>query len=534
MQAAQAKAVPTGPDYPGNASAQRRATDNCRMLFCSPRPPHLYNWRAAVLASLLPLLLSPATWAKGPALNPGQALPPSIIKALVKAQVPPEAVSFLVVEANGQQPPRLRHRVDQAMNPASVMKLVTTYAALDSLGPDFTWITSVIADGTLSNGRLDGNLLVRGGGDPKLVVERLQGLLGQVQASGVREVRGDIVLDRSAFALPPPRPAEFDGEPLRPYNVQPDALLINFKSLVMTFTPDRAQDRVLVRSEPPLAGVQIDTSVPLLTTPCGDWRSGLRASLDQPLRVQFQGGYPLACGERVWPTAYADPASFAARAMEGSWRQLGGALSGTVRDATPAERSAWQRTGTVSGQKPPMRLDAPSLPLIDVLRDVNKFSNNVMAQHLLLTLGLQAKPPEQTPGSAEAGRAAVLAWWQKTLPAAPPPLVDNGSGLSRSERISAASLGALLTHAQHHRLAALFADTLPIAGVDATLRERLKGVAGQAFLKTGSLRDVSAVAGYAQSPGGPRFVVVGLINHPQASAARPALDALVQWALQQR
>ena len=462
-------------------------------------------------------------------------LPAPVQAALTQAGVPVSAVSVLVLESGGERAPRLSHRADQAMNPASVMKLVTTYAALDALGPDFRWQTRITMDGRIDNGLLDGNMIIKGGGDPKLVVERLQALLMQVQSSGVRAIRGDIVLDRSGFAEPALGAAEFDGEPLRPYNTLPDALLINFKTLVMTFTPDLAQGRALVRAEPPLAGVRVDASVPLVQAArCGDWRGELRASVDSPSQVAFAGSYASGCGERVWPSAYAEPASFAARAVEGSWRQLGGLLTGQVRNASAPELALLARRGTLSGQTAPLRLDSPSLPLLDIVGDVNQFSNNVMARHLFLSLGLYGKLAASPAGTLEAGREAAQVWWRKTLPLAAPPVLDNGSGLSRSERISAASLAALLQHAAQSPLASALADSLPVVGAQGRLQERAKAVAGRARIKTGTLRDVSAVAGYAEGDSGRRYIVIGLINHPNASAARPALDRLIEWTVQDR
>ena len=495
-----------------------------------PSTRQLRRLLAALAAAALLCLAGPAALATEP------RLPKAIAQALARAQVPASAVTLLVVDANGQRPPRLSHRAGEAMNPASVMKLVTTYAALDVLGPDFLWKTNVTMDGRIQNGVLDGNMLVRGGGDPKLVVERLQALLSQVQASGVRAIHGDIVLDRSAFSEPATNAAEFDGEPLRPYNTQPDALLINFKTLMMTFTPDLAQGRALVRTEPPMAGVLIDDSVPLLpSAPCGDWRTDLRASVDSPSRVQFLGSYASACGERVWPSAYADPSSFAARAIEGSWKVLGGLLTGQVRDATAPELAMLRSNrGTLSGNTSPLRLESPSLPLRDIVRDVNKFSNNVMAQHLLLSLGLHAKLGQPQVGTFAASRAAAQAWWLKTLPASVSPVLDNGSGLSRSGRITARSLAAMLQHAANSPLAEALADSLPLVGVDGSMRERAKAATGRAQIKTGSLRDVSAVAGYAQGASGSRYIVIGIVNHPNASAARPALNSLIEWAVQDR
>lgn len=459
-------------------------------------------------------------------------VPVALQKILARAQIPPEAVSFLVMDANGQRPPRLSHRADEPMNPASVMKLVTTYAALDTLGPDFTWKTRIILDGEVKAGLLSGNIVLRGGGDPKLVVERLQSLLMQVQNSGVRAIHGDIVLDRSAFSLNGQNAADFDGEPLRPYNAQPDALLVNFKSLVMTFTPDPASGRALVRSEPPLAGVQVDQSVPLMDSPrCADWRSDLRASLDRPDRVQFAGSYSAGCGERVWPSAYVEPDSHSARAIEGTWKLLGGLLTGRVRDATPAELATLRQHGTLSGQTAPVRLDVPSLPLIDVVRDVNKFSNNVMAQHVFLTLAKPGGPAADSVTTFDDSRSAVQAWWRKTLPQAAVPVLDNGSGLSRSERISANGLAAMLKHASASSVGPAYADSLVQLGTDPGMRDRARAAAGRAQLKTGTLRDVTAVAGYAQGMSGRRYIVVGMINHVNASAGRAALDQLLEWTV---
>lgn len=458
-------------------------------------------------------------------------LPRAVQAALARSQVPPESAAFVVTDlASGRV--RLSHRAAAAMNPASVTKLVTTSAALDLLGPGHRWITTVLAEGSLQGEVLKGHLVLRGGGDPKLVIERLQALLAQVQASGVRAIEGDIVLDRQLFKTASVRPGDFDGEPLKPYNAQPDALLINFKSVVLTFTPEPTQRRAVIKMEPALAGVEVESSVPLTTGQrCEDWRAALQPVLDQPQRLQFRGRYPAACGERSWPTAYIEPESFAARVIEAAWRSQGGGLSGRVRDATVQEQAALAQGRSISGQRPALRLDAPSLPLSDIVQDINKFSNNVMAQQVFYTLGLRAEPAAA--GTLAGARSVVLDWWRQRLPASALPVLDNGSGLSRVERISAQALSDLLGRMARSAVADDLLASLPVAGVDATMRNRARAVAGQAWLKTGSLRDVSSIAGYAQSVSGRRYAVVGIINHDNAGPARAALDALVQWVVQQ-
>lgn len=456
-----------------------------------------------------------------------QGLPPEVDAALARAKLPRDAISVLVVDAQGQAAPRISHRANVPMNPASVMKLVTTYAALDLLGPAYTWSTPVFIDGAVRDGTLYGNLTIQGQGDPRLVLERLWLLLRRVQGLGIRTIAGDIVLDRSAFEVPPSDPASFDGEPLRPYNATPDALLLNFKSVVMTFTPEASSNVARVQYDPPLAGVQMPATVPLFTGDCGDYRAALKADFSDPNRIRLAGGYPASCGEKVWAVAYADPASFAARAVQGLWQDMGGKLAGSVRVGS---------LPTGAGTPKPA-FELRSAPLAEIVRDINKFSNNVMAQQVYLTLGRvlpgpggdSDEPPPQ-PGSFDAARALVQQWWKERFGAGDMPVLDNGSGLSRNERISAQALGRLLQSAYASPLMPELMASLPITGVDGTLRRARSRASGSAHLKTGSLVDVVAVAGYVHGTGGKRWVLVALVNHANARAARAAIDALVEWA----
>jgi len=445
-----------------------------------------------------------------------QALPNEVDAALARAKVPRDAVTMLVVDAEGMRPPRLAWRTQTQVNPASIMKLVTTYAALDLLGPAFMWTTPVYVDGPVRNGVLEGNLYIRGQGDPKLVLERLWLLLRRVQGLGIQSINGDIVLDRSAFEVADTDPSAFDGEGLRPYNAAPDALLINFKSVVMTFVPNRVTQTAQVSFEPALAGVTAQATVPLSAGECNDWRTTLAADFADPARLAFAGSFPAACGEKVWPVAYTDPRSYAARAVGGLWIEMGGRIQGVVREGrVPAEL------------KPAFEL--PSPPLAEVIRDINKYSNNVMAQQLFLTLGLQQKKR----GTLDGARSTMRQWWNDRIGTGEgQPVFDNGSGLSREERISAAALAKMLQVAWRSPVMPELVSSLPASGVDGTLRKRGLRSGGAAHLKTGTLRDAAGVAGYVHTASGRRYVVIAIANHANAAAARPAFDALVDWAAQ--
>ena len=462
--------------------------------------------RAVLAACAASALLAHAAPRPAPA-----DLPPEVSAALDRARLPRDALVAVVQEA-GTSKPRLAWQAERPANPASLMKLLTTFSALELLGPAWAWSTPVWLQGTLKDGVLDGNLVIKGSGDPKLVQERLWLLLRRVQQQGVREIRGDIVLDRSAFVVPEQAPADFDGEPLRPYNVRPDALLLNYKSLVFSFVPDAARGVALVATDPPMAGVRVDASVPLTAGPCDDWRTALRADLSDPASVHFSGSFAAACGEKTWPLAYADPKAYNERVLAGLWQGMGGRLTGTVHD------------GAAPAAPPTFTLGSPALA--EVVRDINKFSNNVMAQQLFLTLALT----QRGSGTPEGARDVLRQWAEARLGAdADGLVVDNGSGLSREGRVSANGLARLLQVAWASPVMPELMSSLPVSGVDGTLK-RSRATLGRAHLKTGSLRDVSGVAGYVLANSGRRYVVVAIVNHANANAARPAFDALVLWA----
>ena len=214
----------------------------------------------------------------------------------------------------------------------------------------------------------------------------------RVQQAGVREIRGDIVLDRSAFVPGELNPADFDGEPLRPYNAGADALLLNYRAVLLTFTPEpgarRRDDRR--RSAARRRSRRRDRAADV-GGPCDDWRGALKADFADPARMHLAGAFQVACGEKVWPIAYADPKSYNERALAGLWAELGGKLGGVVRD------------GVAPATTPSFELRSPTLA--EVVRDINKLSNNVMAQQLFLTLGAT----QRGAGTPEAAREVVRA-----------------------------------------------------------------------------------------------------------------------------
>lgn len=482
--------------------------------------------KQAKTLSLCAILALGCVWAQAQSALPQSqsALPTNVINALKRAGISEKDVSIVVTEAAPNGRSWLIHNEQTMMPPASVIKLVTTYAALDILGPSYTWPTAVFASGKVKNGILQGSLYIRGSGDPSMTADRLRDLLTQVKAAGITVIEGDLIIDRSVYAIPDVDPGQFDGEALRTYNVRPDALLVNYKSIELTFNPSMAAvgDQIPVLSNPPLIGVQIYGSVPVGNQRnCGDWKSALQADFSDPLHIRFHGSFPAVCGPKRWYVAYAEPQAYALRVAAGIWQQLGGEVKGKVTIGTVPAGAVLVAVGD-------------SKPLAEVVRDVNKFSNNVMAQSVFLALSLPdtktlvASQPVATPASYEASRKVLAAWWRQNLSRVTPPVMDNGSGLSRTESISAISLANMLQRAWAGPVMPEFIGSLPIAGVDGTMRR--SRAQASAHIKTGSISSVTTRAGYVLGQNGQRLVLVFMVNNPKAAEAKEAFDALIDWA----
>lgn len=462
---------------------------------------------ATALLILLPL----------PAIaQPASILPEPVARALAQAGIPESAIGVYVHEI-GAAEPVLAIGADRALNPASTMKLVTTYAGLEMLGPAYVWNTDVLTDGALTQDVLAGNLYLKGSGDPKLTVENFWLLLRNLRARGIREIRGDLVLDRRLFTEELPDPGAFDDQPTRPYNTGPSALLVNFKAVTLQFIPDAITRTVRIATEPVLPQVQVINNLKLVDGACGDWVGKLRLDSQgnaDSARLSFNGTYALDCGEGMRSFSVLGHRQYVGALFTQLWRDLGGTFSGQVREGATPEQA--RRLAT-----------ARSSSLSEIVRDVNKYSNNVMARQLFLSLGMNNGTPANTTAAAN----NVKQWLALKGLAVPELVLENGSGLSRIERISARNLGAVLLNAWASPVMPELMASLPVAAVDGTLRKRMKSaeVAGQAHVKTGSLSGVRSIAGYVLDAKGNRAVVVFMVNHSNAFNAQAAQDAMLGW-----
>ncbi len=456
----------------------------------------------------------------GAGAEPVAGLPEAVGAALVRAKIAPAAFSAYVQEV-GRDQPILAFNADTPRNPASAIKLLTTYVALESLGPTFTWKTTALASAAPRGGVLDGDLYLKGYGDPYLVLERFWLLVRAIRQSGVREITGDIVLDNTYFDVGKARAGDFDGRPYSTYNVVPDALLVNFQAVDFGFRPDAAANRVEISAEPLPANLRIRNQVQLVDGKCGGDRNRINftvATINDIDQATFTGRFSRRCSEYRVTRSLMQGHAYTYGVFRALWEESGGTLRGHSRvQAAPA-----------AGLKTLARLE--SVPLTDVITAVNKHSNNVMARHLLLTLGAERFG---APATVEKGQRAAVEELARLGLSFPELAMGNGAGLARDTRISVRSLTRLLLAAEASSLGSEFESSLGLAGLDGTVRRRFRGepMAGHMHLKTGTLSNVRAVAGYVQAPSGRKFAVAVIQN--SSGWGDEAQAALLRWTYRQ-
>ncbi len=471
------------------------------------------------LSKLVSLVLSVFAASLAAEMTFADDLPIPVIQVLKQYKLSERGLSIYVQELDKPEP-LLSVAADTPRHPASVIKLLTTLAGLEELGPGYRWKTEAYVTGPIRAGRLDGDLYLKGYGDPYLVVEYFWQLLRGLRAQGLRTIGGDLIIDQSYFAQEPGDASDFDGQPLRAYNVLPRALLINFQAVNFRFMPSLAGKRLRIVADPLPALLEVENRVTLTHGLCRGWSRNLSMQLQNKgneTKVVFSGTYDAACGDNELFRVVSEPLPFIHGMFKTLWLELGGGFVGTARDGVVPENAARLYT-------------ADSPPLADIVRSINKYSNNVMARQMMLTLGAERLGP---PGTTEKGAQAVRDWLKRRDLSFPELALENGAGLSRNEWISARHLGEVLLTAYRSPSMPEFMSSLPIAAMDGTLRKRFGGseLEGRLHLKTGSLDDVRSIAGYLLDRRGRRMAVVCLHNHVHAdSAAGEAVqDALLRW-----
>lgn len=496
-------------------------------------------------------------WAEDPAASSRQtpsavvrsdALPPFLKKAAKRWKIDEKNVVISVVpledvgDLDGKLDmskvvPALSFNADKVVEPASTAKLITTLAAMETLGARFRWFTEFYFGGELgTDGALNAPLYIRGGGDPNLVIENLLMYVDKLRQMGLKHINGDIVLDRSFFNLPEEDPSAFDGRGSRPYNVGPDAFLVNYRNVSFEFIPNEDGKTAKVVVVPKMSGVKAPDEIALKAKGgCGDWKRAVgfktNRTKDGSVVFSFKGKLPAACGAKNFNVIPFSSDEYFARVFRAAWENAGGTWSGSVS------------TGRVpSGLEKSMVVVSKSLPEIVAL--INKWSNNTMARHLFLTMGRSLIIDEAKEklgkddeldylslrgAGLEDARAALHKWFEARGIDDSKVFIDNGSGLSRVSRTTADVMTKVLAAGWIGPYMPEYSASLPIAGEDGTMARRQVAVK-YGRIKTGFLSDVRSIGGYVRSESGRRYAVYASVHGAKNMPGGIAfLDNVINW-----
>ena len=449
-------------------------------------------------------------------------LPPATRTVLTRENVPEASLSIVVREATSGNA-LLALNPETPRSPASTMKLLPTWAALDLLGPAYAWKTRAYADAPIVKGVLKGNLYLQGGGDPLLTIERWWRFVNDLRQTGLRSIEGDIVIDQTRFTASNERPEDFDGKFWRTYNVLPDAMLVNWQSSDFTVRPSDDGNGIDLTIQPYPEGLVVENRIKLASGRCVGRSNQVSYQIDptKPDRVVATGRLSASCGPQSQRLAIMEPAQYAYGTFVTLWRQLGGEFrGGMLRAPTPPAAR--------------LLLTHESEPLSEIVRVTNKYSSNMMARSLVLAIAAEMNG---TPATTEAGDSTIVGWLKTRALEFPELVIGNGSGLSRDAKISADSMAKLLIGARQSRFAPEFLTSLSLGGLDGTLEKRFLNVddPSRIRMKTGTLKDVSCLAGYVTGNSGKTYAVVVFVNHPgaQNGLGETIQATVVDWVLRQ-
>jgi D-alanyl-D-alanine carboxypeptidase/D-alanyl-D-alanine-endopeptidase (penicillin-binding protein 4) len=465
-----------------------------------------------ILGFILSLFFSLTGFANGST----NGLPASVKLALDSENVPLDSISIYVKRVDAHQS-ALVLNADMPRNPASVMKLLTSYAALDLLGPTYRWKTQFLARTIPSQGKLTGGLWVKGIGDPSFNEAALLEVASELkQKYQLEEVCCELNIDSTLFPAQSFDAAAFDGKPYRAYNAPAEAVMVNQQALRLQLVV--VNDKVMVIAYPKWKSLTIQANVEAVGGECNDWKSGLQIQREGQ-RLDVRGNFPVSCGNKYFDMNWQNGTEYFAHVMHSVWEQVG------VREMLRVQSSPVPGDALVLTEH-------VSSTLADVLRDMNKASNNVIARALYLSLSRVGD--ETQIASLAKSEQNLIAWLRKKGWNFSELVLENGAGLSRVERINATHLGLLLDDAFHSAVMPELMASLPIYGLDGSLiRRKESTLFGRAHLKTGSLENVRAIAGYVIDAKGRYWSVVFMANGDKAGETRKAQDALLTWVYQQ-
>ena len=419
----------------------------------------------------------------------------------------------IYVEAVNSSYPLVSWQHHTKRSPASVIKLLTSYSALLSLGYDYSWETKFYHTGRIRNGVLRGNLIVKASGDPTLKTKDLDTIVSQIKDAGIRRIIGNIVIDRTRFKVTSNNNSGFDNNRYSPYNAMPDAMMFNERksTVCVSFRGRRAN----ISKDVPDRSYKVVNKLKIINGSCRGKRAWPHVKIKQST-LTFSGRVSRHCPERTVCKVLTKPYLSFYYALRDKMKKRGIDVKGKFKlQKTP--RSATYLFSHYSKS------------LEEIISVLAKKSNNLYARQILLTLGAKIYGEPGTPYNGRRAVENILGRYNllekgKTY-------IENGSGLSRRSKVTAKSLANLLKHGYQH-YGHRWMNTLSIAGIDGTIKRRFatSNVFGRAWMKTGTIKHVANIAGYVEGISGQMYVVVVLVNDTySAKYGKKLANRVIEW-----
>jgi D-alanyl-D-alanine carboxypeptidase/D-alanyl-D-alanine-endopeptidase (penicillin-binding protein 4) len=448
------------------------------------------------------------------------ALPHVINEEIRKSGISKKDISIYIKEAGTKGKLIASLNAYKSRTPASVIKVLTTYASVLKLGFDYRWPTQFYKAGHLKNGVLQGDLVIKGFGDPTLNAEDLEKIVSELRAKGIIQISGDIVIDRSYFKVGDKDSSGFDENLYSAYNAMPDAMMFNERVVTVCVHPKEKKAHKKHVDE----SYKVVDQLEHVNKPCRGKYSwpGVRIDKSEAIpTVLLKGKISKRCGKRSICKVVTKPYKSFYYALKEKLREEGIAVRGTLKLQNIPRNAT-------------MLFTHYSEPLEEIISETAKESNNLYARHLLLLLGAQVYG---APATVQKGRDAIVeilktkgALGKGTLK------VDNGSGLSRTSRINAKLLAQMYDDA-YDSYGYKWMKTLSIAGMDGTIKRRFRhtAVKKRGWMKTGTLKRVKNIGGYVKNRAGKFYTVIILINSAKAKYRGAKLqDEIIKWLAKSR
>jgi serine-type D-Ala-D-Ala carboxypeptidase/endopeptidase (penicillin-binding protein 4) len=444
-------------------------------------------------------------------------IPVEYKKIIEKYKFPSNSFTFVVKNLTNKSEPSVKHNEKKLFNSASLAKIISTFIAIDTLGPEFKWKSEFLHNGEIVGDTLNGDFIFKGRGDATFSISNLEESIRKIQRNGLKKIKGDLILDLSYFGMTS-KEKVFDNDPMRAYNVLPHPVVIQSNTMNFIFSIDK--NNLNIESNPELHNFDIKNNVKITKGRCIDWKSKLNyraKKKDSKTTIIFDGNYSRNCGVKEFDLSVLDNNEYFYQIFKKIWNSNGGEFDGHL-DVTYMQGINWQ-----------FLYRHTSKPLSVIVRDMNKYSLNLMARNIMLTVLAEDTDLLVLESSLN---DYVHQWLEKNNLLHKGLFFENGAGLSRKSFLTSEQLLLLMQKIYYDPFMPEVLASFPISGIDGTLKRRMKYSSFKIFahLKTGSMKNVNAIAGFLLDKNRDMKIFIFIINDKNAKDSQRFQEALIAEA----